>query len=106
MTNPDTIAHLIRAEVDRTWKAETAFGAEQVFIDEESGTNLLRLHFLTAVAARLFGPGESARQMLDALLIVETFLSPALGPDPDSAEVAAETLLNFAQNIYDEFRTE
>jgi hypothetical protein len=106
MTNPDTIAHLIRDEVDCAWQAEIAFSAEQVFIDEESGKNLLRLRFLVAVMHRLLGPDENARQMLDALLIVETFLSPALGPDPESAEVAAETLLNFAQNIYDEFRTE
>jgi hypothetical protein len=106
MTNPDTIAHLIEDEVDRTWKSGAAFGEEQVFVDEAAGKELLRLRFLCSLAMNLFEPRDNVREMLEALLVLETFLAPVAGPSSDAAETAAETLLNFGQNLYDEFRTE
>ena len=106
MTNPDMIANLIADEVDRVWQSGAAFGEEQPFVDFPAGIRLLRLRFLVAVADRLFDQSDDVRNLLDAMLVVETFLSPVSGPPSDAVESAAETILNIAQNFYDEFRTE
>lgn len=64
---------------------------------------LLAMRFLREVMKQL--GLTDLREVTDYLITFETFDQP-IEPSPsfDDAEAAAESLLDFAQNLYDEFR--